>query len=101
MIHRRALPLALVLSATGATAHTAPLTAGVTLLPPYETATPKAGSLAEIRLKSLARIDPVHPLAGAPNLQTFSQFGREDLIAEGALQGGVFRADEVLAKLGG
>ena len=81
MIHRRALPLALVLSATGATAHTAPLTAGVTLLPPYETATPKAGSLAEIRLKSLARIDPVHPLAGAPNLQTFSQFGREDLIA--------------------
>ncbi|ANC87329.1 hypothetical protein [Sphingomonas sp. NIC1] len=79
MVHRRALTLALVLAATPA--HTAPKSGAVTLLPPYETATPKAGSLADIRLKSLARIDPAHPLAGDPNLQTFSLFGREDLIA--------------------
>lgn len=81
MVHRRALTLALVLAAAATPAHTAPKSGAVTLLPPYETATPKAGSLADIRLKSLARIDPAHPLAGDPNLQTFSLFGREDLIA--------------------
>ncbi len=81
MVHRRAFMLAIVLCATATPAHTAPKSGTVTLLPPYETATPKAGSLADIRLKSLARIDPAHPLAGDPNLQTFSLFGREDLIA--------------------
>lgn len=83
MVHRRAITLAIVLyaTATATVAHTAPKSGAVTLLPPYETATPKAGSLADIQLKSLARIDPAHPLAGDPNLQTFSLFGREDLIA--------------------
>ena len=81
MVHRRVLSLAIVLYATATPAHTAPKSGAITLLPPYETATPKAGSLADIRLKSLARIDPAHPLAGDPNPQTFSLFGREDLIA--------------------
>lgn len=43
--------------------------------------TPKGGTLDDFRLKALARFDPAHPLAGEPNLQTFSLFGREDLIA--------------------
>lgn len=81
MVHCRVLPLALVLSATGATAHTAPQAAGVILLKPYETVAPAKGSLNDIRLGALARIDPIHPVAGDPNLQTFSLFGREDLIA--------------------
>lgn len=86
MVHRRALPLAIALFAQTASpqtaaAQTAPTSGGVILLPPFESATPRAGSLNDLRLRALARIDPVHPLAGAPNLQIFSLFGREDLIA--------------------
>ena len=51
MVHRRVLSLAIVLYATAPPAHTPPKSGAITLLPPYETATPKAGSLADIRLK--------------------------------------------------
>lgn len=53
----------------------------VILLEPYETVTVAAGSQNAFRFQSLADIDPIHPLAGEPDTQTLSLFGREDLIA--------------------
>lgn len=52
----------------------------VILLEPYETVTVAAGSQNAFRFQSLADIDPIHPLAGEPDTQTLSLFGREDLI---------------------
>lgn len=89
MIRRLALSPALTLFAAATAAgqdsrpsNYTPDATGVILLEPYETAVPKPGTLEDIRLQALARIDPADPLAGKPNLQTFSLFGREDLIAE-------------------
>lgn len=91
MIRRQALRSAIALFASAASAQTSqnavtpaspvPKAKSIILLKPYETATLKEGTLNGFRLKALARIDPAQPLAGDPNLQTFSMFGREDLIA--------------------
>lgn len=88
---RQGLPSAIALFAAAAAAQSshqltmpanpAPKAKSIILLEPYETAAPKGGTLNDFRLRALARIDPTHPLAGEPNLQTFSLFGREDLIA--------------------
>jgi hypothetical protein len=59
----------------------APQAAEVILLTPYEAATVKEGTLDAFRFQALARLDPSNPMAGDPNLQTLSLFGREDLIA--------------------
>jgi hypothetical protein len=58
-----------------------PRTGTVILLKPYETATVSDKGLDKFRYQRLAGIDPARPLAGEPNTQTLSMFGREDLIA--------------------
>lgn len=87
MYHRLALLLATTLivppvaGQNAASAKPASQAAKVILLPPYEAATVKEGTLDAFRFQALARFDPSDPMAGEANLQTLSLFGREDLIA--------------------
>ncbi len=91
MVRRRVLSPAIALFATTSIAQSphhaatpaspASTASSIVLLKPYATATPQEGTLDAFRFEALARIDPGHPLAGDPNLQTFNLFGREDLIA--------------------
>lgn len=89
MVRRQALSCAIALLATTATAQNTHQVAenaaraanDVILIEPYEAAIAENGTLDSFRLQALDRIDPAHPLVSDPNLQTFSMFGREDLIA--------------------